>query len=115
MYAKNGRSHRVPLSSQVLAILAARRRTKSDSPWVFPSNRVDGPVTTFMKDVRDLRTALGFFFNPHNLRRTAASHMTGMGIPRLTVSKLLNHIETGVTAVYDRYVVLPRFSYRSRG
>ncbi len=29
--------------------------------------------------------------------------MTGMGIPRLTVSKLLNHVETGVTAIYDRY------------
>jgi hypothetical protein len=28
---------------------------------------------------------------------------TGMGIPRLTVSKILNHVEPGVTAVYDRY------------
>jgi hypothetical protein len=29
--------------------------------------------------------------------------MTGMGIPRLTVSKILNHVEPGVTAVYDRH------------
>jgi integrase len=29
--------------------------------------------------------------------------MTGMGIPRLTVSKILNHAEPGVTAVYDRH------------
>jgi hypothetical protein len=29
--------------------------------------------------------------------------MTGMGIPRLTVSKILNHVELGVTAVYDRH------------
>jgi hypothetical protein len=29
--------------------------------------------------------------------------MTGMGIPRLTVSKILNHVESGVTAVYDRH------------
>ena len=42
-------------------------------------------------------------FVPHDLRRTAASHMTGMGISRLVVSKLLNHVETGVTAVYDRH------------
>src|SRR6266404_787720 len=56
-----------------------------------------------MKDVVALRRTLGFFFNPHDLRRTAASHMTGMGIPRLIVSKLLNHVETGITAVYDRY------------
>ena len=31
------------------------------------------------------------------------SHMTGMGIPRLTVKKILNHVERDVTAVYDRY------------
>lgn len=30
-------------------------------------------------------------------------HMTSMGIPRLTVSKILNHLESGVTAVYDRH------------
>ena len=42
-------------------------------------------------------------FVPHDLRRTAASHMTGMGISRLVVSKLLNHVERGVTAVYDRH------------
>jgi hypothetical protein len=29
--------------------------------------------------------------------------MTGMGIPRLIVSKILNHAEGGVTKVYDRY------------
>ena len=42
-------------------------------------------------------------FTPHDLRRTAASHMTSMGVPRLVVSKILNHAETGVTAVYDRH------------
>jgi len=29
--------------------------------------------------------------------------MTSAGISRLTVSKILNHAEGGVTAVYDRY------------
>ena len=38
-----------------------------------------------------------------NLRRTAASHMTGIGISRLVVNKLLNHVERGITAVYDRH------------
>ena len=42
-------------------------------------------------------------FKPHDLRRTAASHLTGMGFSRLVVSKLLNHVESGVTAVYDRH------------
>jgi hypothetical protein len=29
--------------------------------------------------------------------------MTGMGIPRLTVKKILNHVEQEITAIYDRY------------
>jgi integrase len=40
---------------------------------------------------------------PHDLRRTAASLITGLGINRLIVSKILNHVERGVTAVYDRH------------
>lgn len=37
------------------------------------------------------------------LRRTAASLMVSAGVPRLVVSKILNHVETGVAAVYDRH------------
>ena len=29
--------------------------------------------------------------------------MASGGVPRLTISKILNHVETGVTAVYDRH------------
>ncbi len=29
--------------------------------------------------------------------------MTGMRIPRLTVKKILNHVEREITAVYDRH------------
>ena len=31
------------------------------------------------------------------------SAMTSMGVPRLVVSKILNHVESGVTAIYDRH------------
>ena len=40
---------------------------------------------------------------PHNLRRTAASLMAGAGVARLVISKVLNHVERGITAVYDRH------------
>ena len=29
--------------------------------------------------------------------------MTAMGIPRLIVSKILNHVDSSITAVYDRH------------
>ena len=40
---------------------------------------------------------------PHDFRRTAASLMTGMGVSRLTVKKLLNHVDNEITAVHDRH------------
>jgi integrase len=45
---------------------------------------------------------------PHDLRRTAASHMTEMGIPRLVVSKVLGHSDGSITAVYDRFEYWPQ-------
>jgi integrase len=39
----------------------------------------------------------------HDLRRTTATHMRSLGVDRLVVSKVLNHAESGVTRVYDRY------------
>jgi integrase len=50
-----------------------------------------------------IQKATGIDFVAHDFRRTAASMMTGMGIPRLTVKKILNHIESDITAVYDRH------------
>jgi integrase len=39
----------------------------------------------------------------HDLRRTAASGMASMGFSRLTVGRILNHLERGVTKIYDRH------------
>ena len=101
--AKNGRTHRVPLSPPALSSLRALPRIEG-SPWVFPSPRaVSGCRENIGKAVDRIRKASGVDFWPHDLRRSAASHMTSMGVSRLTVAKLLNHVERGVTAVYDRH------------
>jgi integrase len=111
--AKNGMAHRVPLSAPALRILETLRKEaqesnserRKSSPWVFLSAR----GTT--ECVSDIHKASGRIrvnskvedFRPHDLRRTVASLMTGSGISRLVVSKILNHVESGVTKVYDRY------------
>ena len=103
-YTKNGLSHRVPLNSVALNILQDIEETSADSPWVFPSPRGDNPITVIWKAAKRIRDRSGVEFVPHDLRRTAASRMTGdLGIGRLTVQKILNHAESGVTAVYDRH------------
>jgi integrase len=102
-FAKNGRSHRVPLSPQALAILECLREG-AKGPWVFRSPAADGPIENPQKAVARLRIRSKVHdLRLHDFRRTAASHMTGMGISRLTVQKLLNHAERDVTAVYDRH------------
>jgi integrase len=101
--AKNGMAHRVPLSRAVRDILADVRRLEESDTWVFPNPTHSGPMMTTQKAAERIRTRTGIEFRQHDLRRTAASQMTGMGIPRLVADKLLNHVESGVTATYDRH------------
>lgn len=100
---KNGLAHRVPLSAPAVDLLRRLQAAPERSPWVFPSERMEGPRATLQKPLRRIRADTAIDFRPHDLRRTAASHMTSIGIARLTVAKLLNHVERGITAVYDRH------------
>ena len=112
-FSKNKLSHRVPLSPQAKKVLELVRsvteaqdekaeRTRSE--WIFPnpSDRTRH-VYEVQKLAQRVRKNSNVSFRAHDFRRTAASIMAGMGIPRLVVSKILNHVESGVTRVYDRY------------
>ena len=104
--AKNGFPHRVPLSSLAIEVLGELSQITGDSEWLFPSPRAGQHIAETSID-HAVRVNVDHFkithFVPHDLRRTAASMITASGIPRLTVSKILNHVESGVTAVYDRH------------
>jgi integrase len=103
-FAKNGLSHRVPLSDPACELLRQLHKKATDDIWAFPSPTADGPVRSNTKANARLRRKSGVEFRPHDLRRTAASMMAGeLGIDRLTLAKILNHVDTGVTAVYDRH------------
>jgi len=105
---KNGLPHRVYLPPTALSLLKEIRKVSGDSAFLFPSPRGNGtkPITSrslsqaLLRNQDNLKTEP---FVPHDLRRTASSNMTGSGIPRSVVQKILNHVESGVTAVYDRY------------
>ena len=111
--AKNGMAHRVPLSPQAQALLADIKAEAGDSPYLFPSRVTAGHVTAESVDHalrrylngqnEPIRKGDAGWFTPHDLRRTAATRMTEIGVSRLVVSKVLNHAESGVTAIYDRH------------
>jgi integrase len=101
---KNGLSHRVHLSAPALALLQALQASETGSEWVFPSPKGNQPIANIQKAAARVRELSGVRdFVMHDLRRTAATYMTSMGVPRLVVAKLLNHAEVGVTRVYDRH------------
>ncbi|HXO26221.1 MAG TPA: integrase arm-type DNA-binding domain-containing protein [Thermoanaerobaculia bacterium] len=101
---KNKLQHRVFLCSEALELLERLRQRPGHSPWVFPSPRRKGrPVTSINKAKERFRAATDIpDWRPHDLRRTAVTFMRRLGVPRAAVSKVLNHVEPGVTSVYDR-------------
>ena len=101
---KAGRLHVVPLSPAALAVLKRLREAGAgtDGELVFTgiqgtrqrSGGLDGLEITNVR--------------AHDFRRTGASVLTGvLGVPRLVVSKILNHADSSITAVYDRTSYLP--------
>jgi len=90
--AKNGLSHRVPLSDLATELLQELKDSGNDSPYVLPSPRGghmrEGVLTRAVGRNRD--KLIIDRFSPHDLRRTAASQMASAGVPRLVISKILN-------------------------
>jgi integrase len=84
---KSKRTHRVPLSLPVLTILTALQQQPEHPEMVFPGRR-GYRVATLWRSGDRVRSVSGVDFVPHDLRRTAASHMAAMGIGRLTIGKI---------------------------
>ena len=101
--SKNGLAHRVPLTDTALELL---RQAPRWGRFVCPSSRGPGAVTVagVSNAVKANREHFGVAkFTPHDLRRTVASQIAALGVDRLVVGKILNHVDRGVTAIYDRH------------
>ena len=115
---KNGLEQLLPLPPLALQVLAeadaARIRPQptrlnrkdrrpydaTPSPWLFPSSRHSQPITpaALTCAVVRHRTALGIGdATVHDLRRTMATWLGELGIPKDLISALLNHTPKGVT------------------
>jgi integrase len=122
--AKNGREHIIPLSGIARQILT--EAPSNEAGYLFPSKLTGRPyrgesidhATRHLFDHRPISKAKqkakrkvstpplsGVMerFTPHDLRRTVATRMRELGISRADVKMVLNHVETDVTARYDRY------------
>ena len=103
--SKNGRGNRIPLPTRAVLILREMQTTGGSEGWVFPN--AEGRHIRGDSISRALSRLIKQFdlnhFTPHDLRRTAATQISGMGVDRTTLGRILNHTDHSTTAIYDRY------------
>jgi integrase len=99
---KNGRQHEVPLSRQALAIVERQPRRNS-SPFLF-SDTQGFKNWDAAKQRLDQRLPIAPW-TLHDIRRTAATQMSELGVLPHVVEQALNHVsghKAGVAGVYNR-------------
>jgi integrase len=105
--------HLVPLSPLAIELLQQLKALTGDGKYVLPAHgdtKKDRSYSerVLSRAVRENEEHFGVaHFTPHDLRRTAASFMTKLGVPRLHVEKVLNHSTGDIAEVYDRHDYLP--------
>lgn len=110
---KSNRSHEVPLSSLAIEILESLPRFESvngkneGDNFVFTTTCGRVPFSGFSKGKEQLDKACKVTgWRIHDLRRTAGTNLAKLGVPVSTISKVLNHASSGVTAIYNRHSYL---------
>lgn len=109
---KNGLTHVVPLAGPALATVERaldRAKDEADSPLF---TRVGEPIESnaIAKAVRLKLQVVNTHWTPHDIRRTVATGMAGLGIAPHIVEAVLNHVsgfKAGVAGVYNRNTYEP--------
>ena len=116
---KNRTMHRVPLNKYALDIIKSVRPYTESCPYVFGATRALSPPdelkddliplgnTALSQAIRKKRDDIGINdFTPHDLRRTAATWITGVGLPELyarLVSFIASNMSNTTSHVYVQY------------
>lgn len=100
---KSKNLHRVPLTQPVLSILKERRLVVGGNEFVFGFESKEGPRMCTYRQMDHLIDAVGEHFTRHDLRRTVATQLASLRVDRTVIGKILNHSDSSVTRVYDRF------------
>ena len=111
--SKNGDLHAITLPTAALDVLAGVERIKGKAGLIFTTNGRT-PVSGFTRAGNRLTAEMQALadgveipaFTLHDLRRTAATGMAGLGFPPHVVEAVLNHrsgTRRGVAGVYNRF------------
>ena len=92
--AKNRNAHRVPLSRQAAALFRKAIEAAGDSEFVFPGTRPAAPIASHSvsQAMQRTRDKVGLEdITMHDLRRTAGTYMSRLGVPKDVRERILNH------------------------
>ena len=103
---KNKRENVLALPRQAKEII--NELLKNEGEYLLSSGRIgDAPLNGFSKAKVQLDRFSGVTdWRLHDLRASVATNLGKLGYDRFTIKLVLNHKDTGVTAVYDRYTYL---------
>ena len=101
---KNARPHDVPIAETVLSLLKSQHKD-DDRDLIF--GRGDGPFSGWSraKAALDERTGSLKHWTIHDLRRSVATGMAGIGIQPHVIEAVLNHVsghKGGIAGIYNR-------------
>ena len=102
---KNGEEHTIPLPDMALDLLNGLP-SYDGGEYIFTTTAGSKPISGFTKIKRRIDDIAGLDrrWTFHDLRRTVATEMAGMGIQQHVVEKLLDHrsgVISGVAAIYN--------------
>lgn len=107
---KNGRQHALPLSPLAIEVLKSVPNIHYE--LAFPARGTEGATPSGFSKIKrrldDLSGVSGWTL--HDLRRTLATQLAGMGVAPHVVERILNHTSGtlgGVAGIYNRFQYLP--------
>lgn len=101
---KNGKTHVVPLSLQVVTILRGLHKTSGGIGLILPGRKPSkGLSTGTLHESMTRNDNFGIArFTPHDFRRTASTILHEQGWNTDVIEKALNHTMKGVRGVYNK-------------
>lgn len=105
---KTGVAVDIPLPAPAVEWLRELKRLACNSPWVLPARKMQNRMLPHVCE-STLSVALSKIkhglapFTIHDLRRTARTHLSALGVDPHIAERCLNHKIKGVEGIYDRH------------
>jgi len=98
-HTKTGEKHEVPLTELMRTVLAAQPATVN--PLVFPGEKSSRVISGWTLALNAVRRASGVSFAPHDLRRSAGTLMSRLGVEHDIAELAIGHQRTGLARLYN--------------